>query len=381
MHVHLVSRLRCPVSAAPLELKILESENRGGAELVRTGILHCRESNYWYPIVNYVPVMLTFRTRLADRFAIDHRSAFDALGGYRAPDLPPMPGERSVQKTFTEEWSGLGNDERTFAYSDPELVALHRDVWLRFSPEETAAVDSVLNVGCGFGKEAIVLSEIFPRAEVVAVDLNLSLLEAAAHLNDYPRVHPVIASLFRLPFAPQSFAHVHTQGVIHHTYSTRAAFDAISRFTRPDGSLFVWVYAQEDSLVVPGLRGAMIRAYWLVSHHIGRPILSRMPAPIRNSAMLALTAAVHPIIKLRDRRPGQWRFRNTFHGLRDAFTPRYAHQHGFNEVISWFEDAGFEPRLQSPTRYRELIGKRLVGVGVVGRHLSGRAGAAASAAR
>jgi len=55
------------------------------------------------------------------------------------------------------------------------------------------------------------------------------------------------------------------------------------------------------------------------------------------------------------------------HGLRDAFTPRYAHQHGFNEVLTWFEDAGFEPRMQSPSRYRDLIGRRLVGIGIVGR--------------
>ena len=83
--------------------------------------------------------------------------------------------------------------------------------------------------------------------------------------------------------------------------------------------------------------------------------------------MFVLSAAVHPIVKLRDRRPREWHFRNTFHGMRDAFTPRYAHQHGFNEVITWFEDAGFEPRLQSPSRYRDLIGRRLVGIGIVGR--------------
>ena len=59
----------------------------------------------------------------------------------------------------------------------------------------------------------------------------------------YPRVHPIVASLFRLPFARRAFAHVHSQGVIHHTYSTKAAFEAISAFVRPGGSLFVWVYA------------------------------------------------------------------------------------------------------------------------------------------
>ena len=368
MNPQILSRLRCPISGGVLHLHAIEQSVVDGRVLVSTGVLYCPQSKLWYPLINHVPVMLTFRTRLADQFRTQHASAFATLGEYAAPAQPPMPGEVSVQKTFTEEWSGLGDDARTFVYEDDELLGLHRDVWLRFSPEEVQAVDTVLNVGCGFGKEAIVLSNIFPEAEVFGVDLNLSLLEAGARLSTrHPRVHPVIASLFRLPFAPESFAHVHSQGVIHHTYSTFAAFKAISAFTQPGGSLFVWVYAAEDSHVVPGARGAAIRAYWVVSHRLGRPVLSRMPAPIRNAVMLGLAAVASPLLRLRDRRGTTWHFRNTLHGLRDAFTPRYAHQHGFNEVLTWFEDAGFEPRLQSPARYRDLIGKRLLGVGVVGR--------------
>ena len=373
MDLRILSTIRCPVARASLALVTIDSEQHGGRTLVRTGILYCRESRLCYPIINYVPVLLTFATRLATRFMAEHAVAFAALEGFALPALAPLPGEQSVQKTFTEEWQGLGNDDRTFAYSDAELVSLHRDVWLQCSPQEAAAVDSVLNVGIGFGKESIVLGEIFPKADVFGVDLNLSLLDAAPRLNRYPRVHPIVASLFHLPFAPRSFAHVHSQGVIHHTYSTHAAFQAIAALVRPGGSLFVWVYAQEDSHVVPGLRGALIRAYWVVSHSLGRPILSRMPAPVRNGAMLALTAVLYPFIKLSDRRSQEWHFRNTLHGLRDAFTPRYAHQHGFNEVLMWFEDAGFTPRLQSPSRYRDLIGKRLIGVGVVGRLAAGGA--------
>jgi SAM-dependent methyltransferase/uncharacterized protein YbaR (Trm112 family) len=372
MQSRILSALKCPVSSGRLELISFDSEQKSDCELVRTGVLYCRDSLHWYPIINYVPVLLTFRTRLAETFRALHAVEFAALSVYSTPDLPPMPGERSIQKTFTEEWSGLGNDDRTFLYSDSELVALHRDVWLRFSSEELNAVDTVLNVGCGFGKEAIVLAEIFPNADIFGVDLNLSLLQAAPGLTSYPRVHPIIASLFHLPFAKGSFAHVHSQGVIHHTYSTEAAFRTIAAFTRPGGTLFVWVYAREDSLVVRGFSGVLVRMYWFVSHRIGRPILSRMPAAVRNVVLQVLTAAVYPLVKLRDRRAGEWHFRNTLHGLRDAFTPRYAHQHGFNEVIGWFEDAGFDPRLQSPSKYRDLIGKRLIGVGIVGRHIRRR---------
>ena len=43
--------------------------------------------------------------------------------------------------------------------------------------------------------------------------------------------------------------------------STRLTDAQIAAFVRPGGSLFIWVYAQEDSHVVPGMRGAAIRAY------------------------------------------------------------------------------------------------------------------------
>jgi SAM-dependent methyltransferase/uncharacterized protein YbaR (Trm112 family) len=372
MDSRIVPNLRCPVSRFPLALHIIEAEQRDGRQLVRTGILYCGASKHWYPIVNYVPVLLTFSTQLVDRFRVNHAGEFGSLDGYTAPSLPPMPGERSVQKTFTEEWSGLGSDETTFIYSDAELLALHRDVWLRFTTEECDKVETVLNIGVGFGKESSILSKIFPRADVFAIDLNLALLQAGPTLNPLPRVHPIIASLFRLPFQPGTIDHVHSQGVIHHAHSTQAAFQAISVFPRRGGSLFIWVYAQEDSLVVHGISGVLIRMYWLTSHYIGRPVLSRLPAPMRNVAMVVLTALLYPIVKLRSRRGREWHFRNTLHGLRDAFTPRYAHQHGFNEVIAWFEDSGFEPKLHSPSRYRDLIGKRLIGIGIVGRQLSDR---------
>ena len=359
--------LRCPVAQQPLALTVLESAEVGGRRLVKTGILSCPASRLWYPVVNFVPVLLTFPTPLAQSFARRHADALAKLPGFAAPALAPMPGEASVQRTFTEEWGGLGDDVLTFVYTDDELVTLHRDVWLRMAPAEIAARTRVVNVGCGFGKESVVLARIFPEADVFAVDLNLALIAAGPGLAAQARVHPVVASLFRLPFAPASVDHVHSQGVLHHTFSTRKAFDSIAALVAPTGSLFVWLYAAEDAHVVPGFRGFLIWLYWVVSHRIGRPILSRAPAWFRNGCLYALTAVMHPLIKARSRHRESWGFRNSLHGLRDAFTPRYAHQHGFNEVIEWFEELDFEPQIQSPRRYRALTGARMLGVGVLGR--------------
>jgi SAM-dependent methyltransferase/uncharacterized protein YbaR (Trm112 family) len=366
MDPSLLDLLRCPVSGGALTLNPIVAETRGGRRRVRTGVLTCAESRLWYPVINFVPVMLTFVTPLVQGFARDHAAAIAAHPGFVAPDLAPMPGERSVQRTFTEEWGGLAADTLTFIYDDAELEALHRDVWLRMDEPARAVKRRVLDVGCGYGREASILARLFTAAQVVAVDLNLALVAAGDELADHPRLDPVVASLFRLPFVAGTMDHVHSQGVLHHTWSTEAAFAAIEKMVAPGGSLFIWLYAAEDSLVVKGLRGAVIRAYWLITHRIFRPVLSRSPGWVRNAVMWAIAAVLHPLVRMRDRRPGSWGFQNTLHGLRDAFTPRYAHQHGFNEVLLWFERAGYRTTVQSPLAYEKLIGKRLLGVGVRG---------------
>lgn len=367
MDIKILDWLRCPVSGGRLELETLTAETIDGRQVVKTGILRCAESKLWYPLINYVPVMLTFQTALVDAFARQHRAAIEARPDFRAPDLPPEQGERSVQKSFTEEWSGLKADPLTFVYTVDQLTLLHREVWLHLPPEGDPTKARVMDVGCGFGREAQVMAGIFPNADVLGVDLNLSLLEAAPALKGDPRLHLVIASLFKIPFEKGSMDHVHCQGVLHHTWSTKKAFDAIAAFVASTGSIFTWVYATEDSFVVKGTRGLIIRAYWLISHRIGRPILSRLPAPLRNASMWLITLILHPLIKARWKHSTPWKFSNSLHGLRDMFTPRYADQLGFNEVLSWYEELGLTPLMQRPRLYREIMGSRLLGIGMVGR--------------
>lgn len=367
MDLDLLPLLRCPIGGGPLELKVITPGRCAGGEGVETGILVSPGSGTWYPIINHVPVLLTFATALVEGFARQYAGEIAALGSYRAPAEAPMPGERSVQATFTEEWQALGDDAHTFVYTETELEMLHRDVWLRMSDGERAGVRLALNVGVGYGKETRVLAGLFPNAMTVGVDLNLALVQAGKLLAAIPATHAVVASLFHMPFEPGAFDHVHSQGVIHHTYSTKAAFDAIASFVRPGGTLFVWVYAVEDPYVAKGPTGTLVWLYWVTTHRIFRPILSRSPPALRNAAMYAIAGVLHPVLRRRASRPDGWHFANTLHGLYDAFTPRYAHQHGFNEVIEWFEDAGFRPQLQSPSAYRRLMGKRLLGVGAIGR--------------
>ncbi len=368
--MQLLSLLKEPESGYDLQVHTFEKHTlTSGQEIVKTGFLYSEESLTIYPIINGVPILLTFKTPLTEHFLEDYKVlTIVGFEKYSLAQLEPMKGEKSIQTTFTEEWGGLGDDEITFAYDEEQGVALHRDVWLRMEEEELQSKKMVLDVGCGFGKEAKYLSSIFPNATVVAIDLNLAVIRAGIDLLETGRIFPVVASLFKIPLDDASFDHVHCQGVIHHTFSTEQGFYAIEKKVKPKGSIFIWVYAWEDSFGIKGIRGFLVHLYWFVSHRIFRPILSRSPGFIRNPIIYLISALYHPFVKNRGiNKDREWKFDNTLHGIRDMFTPMYADRLRFNEVLTWFEKKAYSVQVQSPLTYEKLFNHRLLGIGYLGR--------------
>ncbi len=360
-----------PIDGSDLELVEIEKHEFTDKNIViKTGFLYSKTTKNYYPIINGVPILLTFKTKLTSKFEIEYKEILksDKYKDLKLPNSEPMKGEKSIQATFTEEWGGLGDDEITFVYDEKQGLKLHKDVWLKMSEEERKNKSLVLDVGCGFGKEAKYLMNIFDNAKIVAVDLNLAVVSAGLSLLETNKIFPVVSSLFKLPFKDLFFDHVHCQGVLHHTYSTEKAFFSIEKKVKKDGSIFIWVYAWEDSFGIKGIRGVLVHTYWFVSHRIFRPILSRSPSFIRNFIVFLISMLFHPLIKNRGiNKNREWKFKNTVHGIRDMYTPMYAERLRFNEVLKWFEEKEYNVTVQSPLMYEKLFGHRLLGIGYVGK--------------
>lgn len=385
MKIDFVDRLLCPISGNKMKLVSFEAEEINDGEfvvpIVKEGILISEEPKIWYPISNYVPVLLVFSTKFHNDFYSKNKDRILSVGKFSMPNLKCEQGENFVQKTFTEEWNLTQESELSFLRTDEDLVNLNRHVWLKWIDRDKIYINSLLNVGCGVGKETIALSEVTRARNIVAVDLNFAVMQAGSRYKNVLNIEFIICSLFHMPLEKSYFDLVYSQGVIHHTFSASRSFEKISEFVSGCGFLFVWVYALEDHLVERNYFGKdlrnslkyLLKNCWWWMECMLRPWLSKVPSFVRIIIIGVLSIVLHPLVKSRVLNKDKWQIANTRHSLCDVFTPAYASRHGFNEVTSWFEESDFSVYdIQSPYAHKKFFnGKTIYGIGMTGRRKNG----------
>ena len=205
MKLALLSLLACPVCGADLKFAALDRDPRHGD--VEEGALACTRCLLEYPIRGGIP-----RLRPPDEVPADAAKTRESFGW----EWLRYPGSRPTDKpTFLEE---------------------------TMIPPETFAGKLVLDAGCGMGRYSAVALGL--GAEVVAVDMSDSLIRVAALAREQPKLHAVEADLLRPPFKKEIFDLAYSQGVLHHTSDTHAAFKAVAALVKPAGLLSVWLYGR-----------------------------------------------------------------------------------------------------------------------------------------
>ena len=354
MRARALEHLVCPLDGGPLEMSEWEAETKplqpdsqeralrlgiDPATLERdilTGVLVNPRLHLLYPVVGGVPRMLTFPTAIGAAFSERHSDRLRGeFSGFSLPHDAPMPGEAGVLRSFSTEWTDYDWDGKAYWGLSPSHMYRVMDFMLDLR-EHPLAGKTVLEVGIGVGGIANHVAST-QDCELLGLDLSYAVEPAYRHFgSSNPFLHVVQGSAFQPPFAEQSFDFVFSQGVLHHTFSTRVAIESVARLPKVGGRLYVWVYSPWDE------RRTIVRRMLYGLELIIRPVCSRLPSVLQSIILAPLTPLyiVHQNFLLRGER-ASYGWREAMHAARDRFTPPFVHRHSDEEVCEWYRNLGY----------------------------------------
>lgn len=318
MRLSLLGVLACPVCGADLKFASLKRDPRHEEDL-QTGTLACTRCRLEYPIRDGIPRLRPPGDVPAD--AVKTRESF----GW---EWLRYPGSRDIdQPTFLEE---------------------------TMIPPAAFAGKLVLDAGCGMGRYSAVALSL--GAEVVAVDMSESLIRVAALAREFPKLHAVEGDLLRPPFKKGVFDLAYSQGVLHHTSDTRAAFRAVAAVVKPGGLLSVWLYGRAGRFADFATNPLRPGREWIAAHRrlawwvvllrhlfsdFVRAFTTRLPVRATYALCYPLTAlGAVPGLKYLTFSVDpdfQARLIENF----DWVSPPYQWHHTKEELTSWYAEEGY----------------------------------------
>ena len=225
----------------------------------------------------------------------------------------------------------------------------------------------VLDAGCGGGRYCKVAGEA--GADVVGADHTTAVDKARVLCGHLPSVRFVQADLKHLPLPDAAFDFVFSIGVMHHDADTRKVFDAVARHVKPGGQYAVWLYRKNQAWQ-EALNDAARRVTTRTPH-------ARLEEWCRWGAWLGgipvVNKTLNKILNFSAHPDAENRLCDTF----DWYAPEYQYHHTVDELLSWFDAAGFSdcrvlPPEKMGTIYRTVYDWNLLigsGVNVVGTRM------------
>jgi SAM-dependent methyltransferase len=190
----------------------------------------------------------------------------------------------------------------------------------RLLDEQISHTASVLEVGCGTGQLSNFLGMGWGRTTIGA-DLCMNSLKLAKSFRDRFSINNAYfmqMNLFRPPFRAESFDVVVSNGVLHHTSDCAAAFRSIAPLVKPGGIIIIGLYN------------------WL----------GRLPTLWRRW-LIDRFGETGALLDHRLRDKGEAARREAW--FMDQYKHPHETRHSMDEVLAWFDAAGFEFTACIPT--------------------------------
>ena len=319
MRRELVDLLVDPTTRGPLRLE------SGDGEEIRAGTL-LAESGMSYPIRDGIPRLLPVVEADQDQTARSFGFKWSRRDSYGSPSA----------RRYYDEW----------------IVARYgfesRDAMARFFDDKRT-----LDAGCGSGFSAAVWLDEDARGDYVGADISDAVDIAQETFGHLPGTSFVQADLMALPFADETFDVVFSEGVLHHTPSTRGALASVARVLRPGGDMLFYVYRKKapireftDDYLRDILSGLPEEEAWEALRpltELGKALSDlHVEVDVPNDVpLLGIAKGRHDVQRL-----VYWHFAKMYwnddlafeenlHANFDWYHPRYAHRQTEEQVRAW----------------------------------------------
>src|SRR5262249_15142397 len=149
--------------------------------------------------------------------------------------------------------------------------------------------------------------------EIIAMDMSY-IVGKAFKANKSNLLHFIQTSVLNPPLAHSIADITHSHGVLHHTFDTKKAFNAIATLTKPSRTLYVWLYGRKEGW--NRFRFVFIRSR--------RFVVARLPEPLQTGAVWILagvTAGVRSFKRMAGFQRVEYKtLRQFMIGIRDKYT-------------------------------------------------------------
>ena len=189
----------------------------------------------------------------------------------------------------------------------------------------------ILDAGCGGGRVARIVA---PKCKLFfGLDYSIAVDKAFELCRDMKNAHFIQCDVNDQPFKPHTFDIVYSHGVLHHTPDTKRSFDNLPALVKPGGTFYVALFRKA---VLP----------LQISDQLWRSIMNKLPIPVMDKVCGALSYLSYVPNGVFWKRFFWFSLQKT-HEIRkcclyDWYGPRFHHEHTVEEILGWFEAAGFE---------------------------------------
>lgn len=300
-----------------------------------------------------------------DFVVTDNGTRYAVIDGIPRFVLSEDVGQAQTREAFAFKW------QKRETYDSPAARASAAEWYLeKYGFESLDAwaehfdrFERVLDAGCGsaFSSSLWLESPSWSgRAMWVGVDISTAIDVARTRLSGIRNTHFVQADVLRLPFADGTFDGLFSEGVLHHTPSTRDALLSVARVLRVGGEAQFYVYKKKapvreftDDYIRQQIAPLSDDEAWEAMRSLtslGRA-LSELKTTVQigdDVPLLGIRAGAHDVQRLL-----YWHFAKLYWNPRvsfeenvhvnfDWYRPRYAHRQTEEQVRAWCAEANLE---------------------------------------